>query len=380
MKWLPGWAWTLIFRHLLARKSRPAVLWMNFFALIGLAIGVASWTSIVSIMNGLQGDIRQRILNEKPHFLWDGRPQTSIESVRENLQEVLGSNLKSVDFILQSEALLELTNTQQAGRIMGSGVVLHGIEGLGDQVLASAELLSSLGLSVEDPIRLHSVWKMELEPVTVTISGVFETGGDQVDRGYLRIDRKRLEKWLELPGAISRIEVRLNDPHQVLSFQEKMKFGEIQFMSWHQTESSLWYSLRLEKIIMTIAVFFIVLIASLAVHLALSVRVAEKTREIGLLRGLGADDNILSRLYLTEGVFLGFAGSALGLFLGWAFCSLFSKYWRLPNIFVSPEISVDWNWGTNVLLAFGAVFLAVLASWLPARKVATIEVQEALRS
>jgi lipoprotein-releasing system permease protein len=118
----------------------------------------------------------------------------------------------------------------------------------------------------------------------------------------------------------------------------------------------------------------------MAVHLALSVRVADKTREIGLLRGLGADDRILARLYLTEGMMLGVAGSIVGLLGSWAFCKVVSGYYKLPDIYYFTAVPVDWDWPTSIGLAIIAIFLALLASWMPANRARRVEVSEALRS
>lgn len=393
--WMPSWAWLLVRRHLFGRKARAAVLVLNLFAVGSVALGVAAWSSVVSIMDGLQGEIREGILKEKPHLLWEGRPQAGLPAIEgapkagpgqmeAKIRQALGSEVKAINFLLQTEALLEVRNGDQRGRITGAGVVLQGIPNFGPAIRGGIELMSLVGIAPGDPIRLHSVWKMELAPLDIAINEAFESGVYEVDKGYIRMDRSRLQEWMELPGAVSRIEIKLNRPDRAEELLPKLVqagfTGDIRFKSWRETESSLWYSLKLEKIVLSIAMFFVVLIASIAVHLALSVRVAEKTREIGLMRGLGADDRMLSRIYLTEGAILGVAGAVIGLICGYAACMLISNFWQVPSFYYSTKVPVIWSWGLNSALAGGAVVLAVLASWLPARKVKLIEVQEALRS
>ena len=381
LMWLPNWAWQLIGRHFRGFRARPAVRWMNRFAVLGLVIGVFAWTAVVSIMDGLQGDIRGRILKEKAHLLWEGTPVRDLQSKEAELRSLLGDRLSSIKWILQTEALLEVHLNRQLGRVSGSGVVLQGIEGMGEEIAAGYELMNLIGVTMDEPVRLHSAWKIDQPALEFQISKVFESGVYDLDRSVIRMDRKRLESWLGLQDSISRIEIQMKEPLMVDAVQHDVaKVLGREVKTWKQTDASLWYSLRLEKVVMAVAVFFIVLIAAFAVHLALSVRVADKTREIALLRALGADDKILSRLYLTEGALLGVLGAFVGLLLSRGFCFLISGYFQLPTIYYLTTIPVDWNWWLNIFLAFVAVILAVLASWWPSRKVRDIEVQEALRS
>ncbi len=378
--WLPPWAWMIVRRHIIAKRARPAIRWMNRFAVIGLMIGVFAWISTVSIMNGLQGDIRNRSLKEKPHLIWEGSPREGLESRSDELRAKLKGELKSLRFVLQSEGLLEVPSKQK-GRATGSGVVIQGLEGLGDKAEIGVELASVLDLRPRDEFKLRSVWKLDQAPLILKSEKTFETGVYELDRAAVRIDRKKMEEWLGLKQAASRIEIQLADPFKAEKFKtEVSKVFSLEFKSWEETEASLWYSLKLEKTVMSLAIFFIVLLASLAVHLALSVRVAEKNREIALLRGLGSSQKILSRIYLTEGIVLGFCGSFCGLWVSWLFCKLVSGYLQLPSFYYSTSVPVEWSWWGAIQMALVALFLAVLASWSPAARVGNIEIQEALRS
>jgi lipoprotein-releasing system permease protein len=354
---------------------------MNRFAFLGLLIGVFAWTSVISIMRGLQDDRKSRVLKEKPHLIWEASPRAGLEAQREVIETTLGSSLASVKMLLQTEGLLEIPGRKQEGRITGSGVIIQGLENISGEMEIGIELMANLMLVEGTPVRLHNVWRMDIPPLESKVARSFETGVYEVDRGSIRVNKKQLEQWLGLNGAISRIEIQLKDPYEAASHLKLLveKTG-LPFKTWQETEASLWYSLKLEMIVMTLAVFFVVLIAAFAVHLALSVRVADKTREIGLLRALGASDLHLSRLYLVEGALLGFFGSLSGLFLGFAFCSLIEKFRDRPEFFYGSSFPVHWSWSLNISLATIAVLMAMLASWWPAQRVKYVEPQEALRS
>jgi|GEM_PF-1237047 len=377
---LPIWAWTLAGRHLLGRRSRPAVRWMNVFAFLGIFVGVFAWSSVSSIMRGLQGDIKDRMLREKPHLLWEGSPQEGLRLKESALKVALGADFRNARFMLRTEGLLEIA--AGSGRASGSGVVIQGSPQVpSGSFQGGAELVTVLGLSPGYPYKLRSAWRLDLPPLEPHFDRVFETGVYELDRTGVRVNDAELGRWLGLSDAISRIEVQVRDPETVEELRGRVsEVVGVPFRTWRETDASLWYSLKVERIFMNLSVFFIVLLATVAVNLALSVRVADKAREIGLLRGLGAEPRDLARLYLYEGGGIGFVGALLGMLAAWVFCRVVSGYYQLPDIYYSTHVPVDWRWGPAIAIAIVAVFAALAASFMPARRVLQTEIGDALRS
>ena len=380
MKILPSWAWPLLWKHLRAQHARPAIRFMNIFAFLGLFIGVMAWTSVLSIMNGLQGDIRDRHLKERAHILWEGRPQDLPPNFESQLRGELGSEFKKLNLILQTEGLLEIPSAL-AGRVRGSGVILQGVDAQEDEVLLGEELANVLSLRPGDEIRLRSVWSLETPPLDFSFDRSFRSEIYDLDKSVVKIQKAKLEEWLGLQGKISLIEIQVKDPLKAQSYVQRLsdKF-QIPFKSWEQSQASLWYSLKLEKTMMILSIFFIIVLACLAVHLSLSARVTEKTREIALLMALGSSANILARLYLLEGLFIGVVGSFCGVLGSWLLCFLIRNYGELPDFYYSTSIPIQWSWSENFFMALIAIFLALVASWWPAKRVAQVNIQEALRS
>jgi lipoprotein-releasing system permease protein len=358
------------------------VRWMNVFAFLGLFVGVFAWCAVSSIMRGLQGDIKNRILREKPHLLWEGTPREGLSSKEAALRAALGSDFAEVRFMLRTEGLLEIPSYNGAGRSSGSGVVIQGDDSVGRGTFrAGAELATVLGLATEVPYKLRSAWKLEQPPLEPRFESVFETGVYELDRTGVRVNAAELGSWLGLTDAVSRVELRVSDPERAEEFRARAEEAlGVTFKTWKETDASLWYSLKIERICMNLAVFFIVVLATVAVNLALSVRVADKAREIGLLRGLGADSRVLARLYLYEGGGLGLVGAFLGVVGAWGFCRAVEVLYRLPDIYYSTQVPVDWRWGPALLIGAVAVGAALLASVGPARRVLRAEISDALRS
>jgi lipoprotein-releasing system permease protein len=356
---------------------------MNLFAFVGVAVGVFAWTSVMSIMTGLQNEIRQKNLQEKPHLLWEGSVNDLLPEKLAQVRSSWGPELTKLDTILQTEGLLEVLDTSERGRILGAGVVIQGLDRGGESDLdMGVELLSTLKLRTGSRVRLHNVWRPEAAPLDLPVNSMFESGVYEIDRGTVRLGRANLARWLDLsPTAFTRLEVQLVDAFKAPELRDRLSHDlGLPLKTWQENDAALWYSLKLEKIVMSLATFFVVVISGFAVHLAMSVRVADKAREIGVLRGLGFADGWILRLYFVEGCVLSFCGAVLGLLAGYGFCYLVSHFGQMPEFFYSSQIPAEWNWSVNSLMALTAVFLAAMASYWPAKKASLVEIQEALRS
>lgn len=376
------WTWRLALRHLRARGARPAVAWMNRFAIFGVAVGVFAWTSVLSVMDGLQGEIRDRILNVRPHLLWEGRPEEGLGAdARTRLEKALGSRLKGASFILQTEGLVEAPSLAQRGRIVGSGALLRGETGI-HGVWVGRELAEYLHVSAGDVLKLRSAWSLESPPLERKVEGIFESGLPDFDRTGLRLPLADLESWLSLPGRVSRVEIFLNDPNFRVDEAAALAAKAIgrPVKTWRQLDAALWHSLRVERFIMSVVIGFVVILATLALHMSLSVRVAEKSREIGLLGALGADPRRVARIFLYEGALIGAIGSGVGLLAGRVFCWVLERKVSMPEFYYAATVPVNWRWPIAMGLGILAFAAAILASWGPARRARRTSIADALRS
>lgn len=374
------WLWTLLKRHLSARNSRPAIKWMTYFAFISVAAGVWAWISVISIMEGLQNDIRQNVLKEKAHLIWEGTPKEGIGALKNKIQANFSKDISDIQFNLETEGLME--PLESGAYKLGSGVVIKGDISVPRGMSAiGLELAEMMRLFEGDRFNLRSVWKLEGVPLNLAISSIDPQQLKELDRWQLRVNKEELEEWLGLSGYVSKIEIKVNEPYKVENIQASLsKSLGVPLKSWKEVDAAHWYSLKLEKIAMSIALFFVVILAALAVHFALSVRVTEKRREIALLMALGASVKKLFVIYLLEGVFIGVLGAAFGLASAYITCLLVSKNLRLPDIYFSTQIPVKWDWTVNIMFTLLCILICVLASWGPARRISKTDIPLALRS
>jgi len=329
-------------------------------------------------MNGLQDEIRNSALKEKAHLIWEGKPK---EFKAQDLAFLKShQQLEKSELRLQSEGIV--TPLEVGALSLGSGVIIEASEKLKEnEAILGSELAATLRMQPGDKAELRSVWKLKEKPLQITVQDIQSKAVYDLDRRVLVISKKTFEEWLQLKNHSSLLKIWLKDPYE----SEKLKSflsekTSVPLKTWKEVDSALWYSLKLEKWAMSIALFFIIILASLSLHFALSVRVTEKKREIALLRALGSSKKKLFLLYLIEGVSIGALGCFLAFIASFLFCYGVENYAQLPDIFFNPDIPVRWDVRVSIIYCLITVFFCFLASWGPANKVSQSGIAETLRS
>jgi lipoprotein-releasing system permease protein len=369
----------LLYKHLFSKAARPAVRWMNRFAILATALGLCAWLTTLNVMEGLQKQIRDEHLAAKAHLLLEGPLRSDLKEVASKVQEKLGPELKDIKIKLQFEGLVE---PLREGKIFtGSGIVIEGDPSVasGSMVMGD-ELGFALHASSMEAFRLRNVWKLEGAPLELKLKGFKRSDLMDVDRFYVWVSEEDLEEWLGAQGLRSRIEIILKDPYKAPEFLSSLQKIDPAFKDWKQLDSALWHSLDLEKKAMAISLFFVVLFGSLAVSSALSLRIAEKRREIGLLRAMGASAQNVFWLFELEGLFLGTLGLLLGLVLSAAFTWAIGHWGVLPQFFYSQNLPVDWSWSRALLLFALSLLTVAMASFIPAKRLYSWDIATLLRS
>lgn len=375
------WQWTLALRHLIGKYSRPGLRWINLFAFLGITLGVVAWITVMSVMDGLQSDIKNKILREKPHLLWEGRPTVGKIPGIEILQREQGSKIRDLKTLIQTEGLLEREVTDD-GVNPTRPVIIQAVDDLAaGKIQVGSELASLLGLRPNETLAIRSAWDLERFPLKLSFLNVVETGVYDIDRNLVRVSRSDLANWLQLGDAVSRIEIFLKDPFEAGKLRSG--FGKtlgLEFKTWEELDGALLYSLRLEKNMMGISVFFIILLSTLALAMGMAVRVTEKRRVIGLLRALGANSSQIFGVFLKETLILTSFSVLLGVALAYFICQVISRWAPLPSFYYGRGIPVNWSWPVAVGLGACVMILAILAAWFPMKRGLKVEPIEALNS
>lgn len=247
----------------------------------------------------------------------------------------------------------------------------------------------------------------EVRGMPVTVVDVFKSGMSEYDssivlcnieelqlaRGMLsEYDRGNWEK-----GAITTIQIRLNDFADAPLVVERLQSGlsdeyqrEVQIRTWEQKQGPLLEAVAVESAILNVLLFLIIAVAGFGILAIFYMIVVEKTRDIGILKALGASSRGVMSIFLTYGLSLGVVGSGVGVALGLLFVHYINEIEGLvswftghkvfdENIYYFHEIPTSVHPAMVFWVAFGAMSIAVLASVLPARRAARLHPVQALR-
>jgi lipoprotein-releasing system permease protein len=341
----------IAFRYLRSRRGSRLLSLISMIAIGGVVIGVSALIVIMGVMSGLQNDLREKILIGSPDVrvlnygpdmvLKDWQPV--LEKVRKDPEVVAAA-----PFVL-TKALVG------AGHKYSDGAYVMGIlpEGEGGPPVTSirehatagdfrfattdgkqrgavlgSKLANRLGVFPGvDSITLTTVGS-EVSPVTGTpiprevqleVTGIFDTGMYEYDNGYVYVSLPVAQELAGLHSDVTGLELRTSDRWKAHEVQERLanQLGyPYRTEDWQQQNGSLFQALKLEKAGMSLILMLIILVAAFNIVGTLTMVVADKTKEIGILRAMGMPAASIRRIFLAQGFMIGIVGTVLGLALG----------------------------------------------------------------
>lgn len=397
-------------RYLVARRKQASMASTSLISVLGVTVGVTALIVALALMTGLQQELRDRIVGAQAHvYVWkaggfedyeaEARTLSALPRVEAAAPAILGKalartrvgevfiNVKGVD------PRLEGTVTGLAAAVeRGSLEALAAYDGpAAAGVVIGAELARELGAFVGDEISLVTAASGTLSPLgvlprprRVEVVGVFRLGLLDYDTGYgfVTLDAARR---LFRRERVEMMQLRVDDPWAARAVAEALPGrlgGSYVTDDWSRLNSSLFEALFLEKLAISIAIGLIVLVATLNIVSSLIMLVMEKSRDIAILKTMGAGVRVVRRIFVLQGAIIGFAGTAAGAAAGYAICTVMDRYrlLRLPmdvyQVTYVPFIIEPLDFWL-VLLAANAVCLLVTLH--PSRRAARLDPAEALR-
>ena len=380
----------------------------SFLILAGVAVGTAVIVFLVALITGLQDDLIERTLGTQPHVVLrppeeaarplraPGPGQTVIPRVEKRAQR-----LRSIEGWQQVLADAARTPGVTAASPMASGpafaargsaeksVALLGIvpelyarvvpvprkmvEGrfrvAGEDVLIGTDLAKDLGASVGDKIRLVAAGG---RTQVVTVAGIFDMGLRDLNRRWVLLSLRSAQSLLDLAGGVTNIDLTVRDLFAAEAVARALgaRTG-LTAESWMQTNAELLVGLRGQSGSSAMIQFFVAVAVAFGISSVLVVSVVQKSREIGILRAMGATRRAVMTVFLVQGAVVGLGGALLGCALGtWA--ALAFQSWQ--GVF-----HVWLGWQLYAAAVTGATVIGVLAALAPAFRAARLEPVAAIR-
>lgn len=404
-------------RYLRSRRSSRTASLNTVISTGGVAVGVMALIVVLGVMNGLRNDLRERILVANPHL----RVLTYGAGLRmDDWRTVLAEVRRTPGVVAAAPEVISQAGIS-SGHDYGEGVNLLGFDpdtgsrsvtsfpqsikqgdlsfrpkraGVDGGVLLGTRLAGRLSVSVGDTVTLVPVTAVKVNPAVgvaipkywnFEVTGLFETGMFLYDNQYVVISREVAQRFTGLGDAVSGIAVRVADPDQAPTVGARLerRLGyPYRTLDWQAQNQSLFSALQLEKLAMGLIIFFIMVVAAFNIVGTLTMVVADKTREIGILQAMGLTAPAVARIFLAQGAIIGVVGTALGLAGGLAVAYVVDRsgWIRInPAVYFIDHLPVHVELTDVLVVVAASVTLAVLATLYPSRSAARLTPVEAIR-
>jgi lipoprotein-releasing system permease protein len=259
-------------------------------------------------------------------------------------------------------------------------------------IVIGREMAKTLRVYVGDVINLVSPVSEEIGPTgpqpklrRFRVAAIFYSGMYEFDSKFSYIEMKQAQRFFGMRKKVTGIELRVADLDETTRIVEEVKrrIGGYPYAvkDWREMNKELFSALLLEKLAMFIILTFIVLVASFLIVSTLVMIVLEKGREIAILKSMGASDASVMKIFVVQGLIVGFVGATLGLIGGVGIC-LFIQRFGIdldPDVFYITRLPVVMSWAEIAVIVISAIMITYLASIYPAMAAAQLSPVEGLR-
>ncbi|MDD5194719.1 MAG: ABC transporter permease [Candidatus Omnitrophica bacterium] len=375
-------------RRYIFRGKAKHISFISIVSCLGVAFGVFALIVVISVMNGFDRDLMERLLRFNYHLVVESPDYSNLESIKERIQKYEG--VESASVFLQTQVFakfdsyivplmvkgIDMSDAKETKLFYQYVKEDSGTEGffVGDGLKKRYFLTKTLELY---PLER----KMELQEEK--IRGSFKVGLYDIDNNYLIMNLDEAKKLT--PNYLVYLGVRVRDPFKAEAIKSKIiaDFPKGIFANtWIETNHVLFSALKLEKVTMFVILSLIVLVASFNIFATLTVKTVEKTKDIGILKALGFTSNKILAVFSLQGVVLGIIGVFIGSGLGLVVCLLLEKYpfIKLPEeIYYIETLPIAINYRDILLIVLVGIALAFISSLLPAIRASKLTACEALR-
>ena len=398
-------------RYTRARRSNHFISFIALVSIIGLMLGVAVLITVLSVMNGFDRELKNRILGmvpqatvssnqmiedwpkliskaqQQPHVI-GAAPFTQVQGMLTAQGQVAGIMISGID-----------PNLEKKVSIIQDHMSEGSLDGLTDGsfgIVIGKTMADNLGIMLGDKITLV-LPEATASPAGVvprfkrfTVVGIFSIGAE-VDSSLGYIALNDAAKLLRLPDGAQGVRLKLDDlfaARQVASDFARELPNNFYASDWTQTQGNLFNAIQMEKAMVSLLLFLIVLVAAFNIVSSLVMVVTDKKADIAILRTLGASPRTITQIFMVQGVVIGAVGTLSGAILGIVVALGISQFlgWintafglHLFDAYFVNYLPSQLRWQDVLLVVSVSLGLSFLATIYPARRAAQIQPAEALR-
>ncbi|MFA6985960.1 MAG: lipoprotein-releasing ABC transporter permease subunit [Arenimonas sp.] len=401
-------------RYLRAKRRNGFISFISLASILGILIGVMALITTISVMNGFQEELRERILGMVSHATIDG-----LDGPLENWPQAVALSQKDSRVLgaapyVQTEALLQGLRRQGAlirgvlpeqepkvsdlGTKMKQGS-LTDLKPGGYRIILGKELAQTLGVEVGDSVNVF-VSEATVTPIgpiprarRFTVAGIFEVGAQEYDFGLAVIHLQDAQRLMRMQDGVTGVRLKLNDIWDAWSVARSLADemeGMYRVRDWTRDHENFFRSLKMEKTVMFILLSLVIAIAAFNLVSSLVMLVQDKQADIAILRTLGLSPGSVMRVFMVQGTVIGVVGVSLGVVCGVLLSQNLSHIVKFverltgselmpADVYYISGVPTSVEPGDVALVAAVAFVMCLLATIYPARRAAKTDPASALR-
>lgn len=400
--------WFVGLRYFRARKRQGFISLITVISIAGVAVGVMALIVVLAVMNGFQSDLRERILGVTAHIVVRSL-QGSIpdyESVATEIGGISGIKITSPFIYLQglvsaggrsSGAVIRGVDvSRDRSEMIAKNIIMGKLEDLDKDpsspgIILGVELARQLNVHINDVVNIL-VPSGRITPVgqvprsrPYRVVGLFQSGVYDYDQTFTFISLREAQQLSGMTDRVMGIEVWLSNPDEAAriasTLQEKLGYS-YWVRDWMQMNRNLFSALKLEKTAMFIILTLIVLVAAFNIVSSLIMLVMDKSKDIAIMKAMGATASRIRRVFMLVGLFIGICGTVLGMAGGFLLCGILKRYHfiELPkDIYYISTLPVRVEFLDVFFVCLAAIIISFTATIYPAHQAAKLDPVEALR-
>ncbi|MFW8589787.1 lipoprotein-releasing ABC transporter permease subunit [Glaciecola sp. 2405UD65-10] len=387
-------------RYSQSGTKQSFVAFINRFSIIGISLGIAALIIVASVMNGLESQLKQRILGILPHIVVEQAQPIDFPPALSSLV------LAQVPFA-QQEVIVQSRNKVNGLILLGKHAEANQYSIIANSVIAgnwdniasksfkvgiSRILATKLGIDLGQELRLISTQASVYSPLgrlpsqrLVTVGAIFDINSEMDDKVIVmhlddvaRLSRKR-------NSEIQSTRLFLKDAFTYKQISDYLDTQNLVYETWRERQGPLFDAVKMEKNMMSLMLLLVIAVASFNVVSALVMVVSEKRADIAILQTQGMNQRDIMKIFLFNGVFNGLKGIVSGLILGVLGCFFLNDLLALvgSNLAFGENgqgLPIDIQYPQLIYISVIALVLCLLASWYPAYKAQSITPANSLRS
>ncbi|MCW3475214.1 lipoprotein-releasing ABC transporter permease subunit [Limobrevibacterium gyesilva] len=404
-------------RYLRARRGERFVSVIAGFSLVGIALGVATLIIVMSVMNGFRQELLGRILGLNGHLgiYGVGQPLVDYDAVAARVRGVPGvvsvmpmvesaAGLKAdrgggfTGGVVRGVRLDDLRRTHVVADNIRAGS-LDAFKG-NDAVAIGVGLAQKFGIGIGDRIQIYAPESQSTPFGSIprgrayTVVALFQVGFNEADTSFVYMPLDAAQILFRVENAATQIEVVTTDPDRVREVNRAIRAAlgplPVRVIDWTQNNNSFFAAVEVERNVMFLILTLIILVAAFNIVSSLIMMVKDKTKDIAVLRTIGAGSGSIMRIFLMCGASVGIAGTLLGTLLGVVFClnietirgwleSLTGTNLFNPEVYFLSRLPAVLQWNEVLQVVGMALVLSLLATLYPSWRAARTDPVEALR-